>query len=70
MDEFTVAGVSYLITIVISFLVAGLIQLMVAIFTRYARSTPEAEDPASSEAAAPASDNAAIAAVIAIAKNQ
>jgi hypothetical protein len=72
MNGLTVAVTTYIIAIVISFFVAGLIQLMGMILTRFAKETetqtaamiePSLDDTSSSDA------TVAAAVVIAIAKN-
>lgn len=70
MNGWSTAVTSYIITIIISLLVAGLIQIMVAVLSRFTKSASAAargliEDQPAQEI----NDDAAIAAVIAIAKN-
>jgi hypothetical protein len=68
MSGITVAVTTYIIAIVISFFVAGLIQIMSFIMTRYAKDNVTLNEAVTE--AQSGSDDAAIAAVIAIAKNQ
>lgn len=70
MNGWTTAVVSYVIAIVISFFVAGLIQLMVAILAKFTKpESPVEELAAAGEASEAGNDDTAIAAVIAIAKH-
>lgn len=77
MDALTIAIVSYGIAIIISFFVAGLIQVMGAVLSHFSRSQAK-ENHGTSPMNAPGTvsggtmdaTDAAIAAVIAIARNQ
>jgi hypothetical protein len=68
MNGITVAVTSYIIAVVISFFVAGLIQTMSFIMTRCAKNNAILNEVVAETESG--SDDAAIAAVIAIAKNQ
>lgn len=70
MNGWTTAVVSYVIAIVISFFVAGLIQLMVIVLSKFSKPDSTEQIPASvNEYVEAANDDATIAAVIAIAKH-
>ncbi len=70
MNGMTVAVVSYIIAVIISFFVAGLIQVMGTILTRYTKDAPSTDEVSSvdSSSANNLSDDAAVAAAIVIAK--
>jgi Na+-transporting methylmalonyl-CoA/oxaloacetate decarboxylase gamma subunit len=70
MNGMTVAVVSYIIAIIISFFVAGLIQIMGSILTRYAKDTPSTDEASSMDSSSEnnLSDDTAVAAAIVIAK--
>lgn len=69
MNGWTTAIVSYVIAIIISFFVAGVIQLMVAILAKFTK-TEASENELDVAAESVSRDDSAIAAVIAIAKHQ
>jgi Na+-transporting methylmalonyl-CoA/oxaloacetate decarboxylase gamma subunit len=70
MNGLTVAVTSYFIAIVISFFVAGLIQLMGVVLTHFSKNKTNVNSiNAVSDVPVASSDDATIAAVIAIAKN-
>lgn len=68
MDGWTTALVSYLITILISLFVAGLIQGMVFVLSRFSKAQPAKADHNASSPENHSNDTA-IAAAIAIAQN-
>ncbi|HBF37081.1 MAG TPA: hypothetical protein DDW50_07155 [Firmicutes bacterium] len=68
MNGWTVAIVSYMIAIVISFFVAGLIQVMGTILTRFSKNNDAVTETAGIEASADVAPDAAVAAAIVIAK--
>lgn len=70
MNGMTVAVVSYIIAVIISFFVAGMIQVMGSILTRYAKDVPATNEviDAGSPSGDDLSDDAAVAAAIVIAK--
>ncbi len=69
MNGMTVAVVSYIIAIIISFFVAGLIQLMGSILNRFSKDTPSEDEMVNAESSENASsDDAVVAAAIVIAK--
>jgi hypothetical protein len=70
MNALTIAVTSYVIAIIISFFVAGLIQAMGSVLARFSKPAEVSPSPAVvSVGAQTASDEVAIAAVIAIAKH-
>ena len=68
MNGWTVAVVSYGIAVVISLFVAGLIQVMGAILTRFAKDNEAVIEPPHIDPSDEAASDAAVAAAIVIAK--
>ena len=69
MNGMTVAVVSYIIAIIISFFVAGLIQIIGSILNRFSKDTPSEGEMMNVESSENIfSDDAAVAAAIVIAK--
>lgn len=69
MSGLTVAVTGYFMAIFISFFVAGLIQLMGAILTRFSEKEPVGNKTTVTDVSSATPDDAEIAAVIVIARN-